>query len=106
MVDFIFLELFSWLVSLADCSSSVDLVFFLDASGEIQQYQFDLTKQFVYNVLQQLDLNAEDKHRVGVTTFASNVQVRTTRHVLESPPRFVSFIVPRVSALPFGFATG
>ena len=33
-------------------------------------------KQFVYNVLDQLDLDSEDKHRIGVTTFANNVQVR------------------------------
>ena len=32
-------------------------------------------KSFVYNVLSQLDLDAEDKHRIGATTFANNVQV-------------------------------
>ena len=32
-------------------------------------------KSFVYNVLNQLDLDAENKHRIGATTFANNVQV-------------------------------
>ncbi len=52
----------------------MDLAFFLDSSGSIQEYQFDYMKQFVFNILQDMDLDS-DQHRVGVTTFANDVRV-------------------------------
>ncbi len=36
--------------------------------------EFDYMKQFVFNILQDMDLDS-DQHRVGVTTFANDVRV-------------------------------
>ncbi len=66
----------------------MDLAFFLDSSGSIQEYQFDYMKRFVFEVLSNMDLDS-GQHRVGVTTFANDVRVCQKQFALKILINFI-----------------
>ena len=53
----------------------MDAVFILDESGSVGQSQFELVKEFVINIITQIDMDGGSV-RLGVMTFSSEVDIK------------------------------
>ena len=59
----------------AECQNGIDLVFVLDSSGSIGIVNFQLIRNFVTNIIQNLDIGP-DKNRVGVIVYSNTATVQ------------------------------
>jgi len=66
-----------WTLSslISGCSSEADVVFVLDASGSLDEANFIHVKNFVSNVVSELDVD-NGKIRVGVVTYSDYAEPR------------------------------
>jgi len=60
---------------LSACTSTADVVFVLDASGSLDEPNFIHIKNFVSNLVTQLDVDS-GKIRVGVVTYSDYAEPR------------------------------
>ena len=60
---------------LVACTGQLDLVFVIDSSGSIRQSRFDLVKQFIHNITEQLEVRPE-RVQVGLLTYADTATRR------------------------------
>ena len=59
----------------ANCTSAVDLIFVLDASGSIKSSGYEQMKSFVSELVNQFDVESGNA-RVGLLTYSTTVNVR------------------------------
>ena len=64
----------SILVFFSVCRQDADITFILDGSGSIDQLNFDLMKEFVKDVIDELNV-AEDRSHVALITFSDNANL-------------------------------
>ena len=60
---------------LSECSSQADVVFVLDSSGSLDEPNFEHIKNFVSNLVTDLDIDG-GKIRVGVVTYSDYAEPR------------------------------
>lgn len=53
------------------CQARADVVFLLDSSGSVGHVDFRRVKQFVHNLVSDLQIG-RDKTRIGLVTYSSN----------------------------------
>ncbi len=63
-----------WLLAVCEMTP-VDAIFILDESGSVGRSQFELVKEFVINIITQIDVDGGSV-RVGVMTFSDNSHIK------------------------------
>ena len=59
----------------AACTTNGDVVFVLDASGSIEERNFNMMKSFVSSIVSDMDME-NDRTRVGVLAFSNNAELQ------------------------------
>ena len=78
-----------FLSSFSVCQTAVDLVFILDSSGSVGDWNFDKVKNFVRNVIDFFNIGPDGTH-VGIVTYSSsselefNLDKYTTKSALKT----------------------
>ena len=76
---------FNLCIFYSECRNGIDLIFVLDSSGSIGSLNFQLMRNFVANVVRNLEIGP-DKTRVGVIVFSysASVQFSLSRYMTNS----------------------
>jgi len=69
------LVIVSWVFCVLPACSEADVVFIIDASGSLDEPNFDHIKYFVSNLTTQLDVDS-GRVRVGVVTYSDRAEPR------------------------------
>ena len=58
----------------------MDIVFVIDASGSIRRERFQIVKDFVKDIVDEMEIGS-DKTRVGVVSWSDNAKLEVGLHI-------------------------